>query len=56
MRMFGLGVAIAPLVDARLVRMVLLPAFVLGQPRQPARRWPSAVTDLATVIRANRTF
>ena len=33
MRMFGLGLTIAVLVDATLVRMVLLPAFmhVLGQ-------------------------
>ena len=33
MRMFGLGLALAVLVDATLVRMMLLPAFmhVLGQ-------------------------
>ncbi len=41
MRMFGLGLTLAVLVDATLVRMVLVPAFmhVMGQWNWWAPRW-----------------
>ena len=45
MRMFGLGLTLAVLVDATLVRMVLVPAFmhVMGQWNWWAPRWMVAV-------------
>ena len=41
MRLFGLGLTLAVLVDATLVRMVLVPAFmhVMGQWNWWAPRW-----------------
>jgi RND superfamily putative drug exporter len=45
MRLFGLGLTLAILVDATLVRMVLVPAFmhVMGQWNWWAPRWMVAV-------------
>jgi RND superfamily putative drug exporter len=47
MRMFGLGLTLAILVDATLVRMVLLPAFMhaMGQWNWWAPRWMSHIHD-----------
>jgi RND superfamily putative drug exporter len=47
MRMFGLGLTLAILVDVTLVRMVLLPAFmhVMGQWNWWAPRWMSRLHD-----------
>jgi RND superfamily putative drug exporter len=45
MRLFGLGLTLAVLVDATLVRMVLVPAFmhVMGQWNWWAPRWLTTV-------------
>jgi RND superfamily putative drug exporter len=45
MRLFGLGLTLAILVDATLVRMVLVPAFmhVMGQWNWWAPRWMGSV-------------
>jgi RND superfamily putative drug exporter len=47
MRMFGLGLTLAVLVDATLVRMLLMPAFmhVLGRANWWAPRWMVALHD-----------
>ena len=47
MRMFGLGLTLAILVDATLVRMVLLPAFMhaMGEWNWWAPRWMSKIHD-----------
>jgi putative drug exporter of the RND superfamily len=47
MRMFGLGLTLAILVDATLVRMVLLPAFMhaMGEWNWWAPRWMSEIHD-----------
>jgi len=47
MRMFGLGLTLAILVDATLVRMVLLPAFmhVMGEWNWWAPKWMSKIHD-----------
>ena len=46
MRMFGLGLTLAVLVDATLVRMVLMPAFmhVMGEWNWWAPRWMTRCT------------
>ena len=47
MRMFGLGLTLAILVDATLVRMVLLPAFmhVMGEWNWWAPKWMTKIHD-----------
>jgi RND superfamily putative drug exporter len=47
MRMFGLGLTLAILADATLVRMVLLPAFmhVMGERNWWSPRWMTTLHD-----------
>ena len=57
MRMFGVGLTLAVIVDATLVRMVLVPAFmhVMGGWNWWApRRWPGCTSGSASANRADR--